>query len=453
MVRSARSLVVSLAALALSGTLLGVVNCGGGSDDELITPRRTKGGAGGASGASGEAGASGATAGAAGIGAAGEAGAGAAGETSAGAPGDAGAAGAAGDPGGSGGAAGGDGGQAGQTGLAGEAGSAGAAAAGEGGQSGQAGQVGGGEIACADGVDNDTDGLADCADSDCVGRSVCLPAVPSDWTGPLTTFKRPSTVDPTPCSNGVLPKRRFLTKGKEVHCSPCACGDREGASCKIASVEIKTGDPGNTTCAGVAPIDVSSASCGEFDAPTTPPGLSVRASLAEVKGSCPASGGVVDNRPPVFQESYDTCPLAGGGVGCGTSTCVPLSNEAQTCILHAGVDAFCPSGWNTRIVVFDDADDNRGCTTCSCDDPATVCGKAKLELQRVGGCGIDANSVRPSVDVDGTCTYLNVNESLPGTKWHLAPSGVAVTSTSCTPSGGQPTGDVSPKNGSVLCCL
>jgi hypothetical protein len=449
---SARTAAATVAALAVA---VATLHCGGGGD-ELVQARRPRGGASGAAGTTPAAGAAGTA------GAAGGTAAGAAGEAASGAAGD-GAAGVAGDPtagaAGVGAAAGADAGTSGAAGAvdpsAGSSGAAGEAASGASGAGGAAGGggSGGGEIACADAIDNDQDGQADCADPDCVGRSICLPLVPSDWTGPLTTIKRPSTVDAVPCANGLPPKRRFVTKGNPVHCSSCACGDRQGASCALASVEVATGIPGNTSCQGVSPIDVGSATCGEFTAPTDPPGLAVRASLDEVKGSCPISGGVVDNRPPVFQESYDTCPLTAGGLGCGTGTCVPLTNEAQTCIVHTGVDAFCPSGWNTRIVVFDDADDLRGCSPCTCEDPASVCGKAKLELEKAAGCAADPSASKATIDVDGTCTFLNVSQSFPGVKWHLTASGVAVTSKTCTPQGGQPQGDVSPKNGSVLCCL
>jgi hypothetical protein len=468
-----RSAPVLLATLASAGVLVASVHCGGDSGNDLVMARRTRGGASGAAGkglAAGTAGSAGAgdVAGAAGGGlglGGGAAGlAGAAGDTLGGAAGggSAGEAGAAAAGGGSAGEAGataaGEGGAT-AAGMAGagdtNAGAAGSGGADPGGTGGVAGSTSNpiGESACADGVDNDQDGQPDCADTDCVGRSTCLPTVPSDWTGPLTTTKRPASVDPAPCASGSAPKRRYATTGNPVHCSTCECGAREGASCTLGSVEIASGIPGNTTCAGVGPVSVGAASCGEFDAPTDPPGLAVRASLNEVKGTCPPSGGSVDNRPAIFQESYDTCPLAAGGLGCGTGTCVPLTTEAQTCIVHTGVDASCPAGWNTRILVFDDADDTRGCTPCTCEDPATVCGKAQLTLHKAAGCATDPAVPKATVEVDGACTFLNVSQSFPGVKWHLVPSGVGVNATTCTPAGGQPTGEISPKAGSVLCCL
>jgi hypothetical protein len=321
------------------------------------------------------------------------------------------------------------------------------------GSGGVAGTNGSGEVACVDGSDNDGDGQTDCADADCVGRATCLPVVPPDWTGPLTTVKKPVSIDPAPCANGAAPQRRFLTPGGPVHCSACSCGDRTGASCKLGEVVVAAGVSPDTACATGSAIDPTSATCGEFPA-SQDPGVAVKASLAETKGSCPPAGGIVDNRPPVFQDAYDTCPLPGSGTGCAGNLCVPITNEAQTCILQKGTTASCPAGWNTRVVVYGGSDDQRDCTACTCADPPSVCTSGKLTLHKTAACTVDTKTdPKPTVDVDGQCRYLNVNDPFPNTKWHFVASGLSVSSTTCSPQGGVPTGEVVAQDGSVLCCL
>lgn len=453
----ARSVVRGLlVASTLSCAALGAASCGGDDGDGIIAARRPKAGNGGqasagragaagSAGGAGNAGAAGATGGIGG--AAGLAGAGAAGATAgsagsagavvAGAAGAAGLAGTAGSAG-LGGAAGTSGGAAGAAGLGGAAGST-------------TGGSGPGEQACVDGLDEDADGQIDCADTDCKGKAVCLPVVPPEWTGPLTAVKKPASIDAAPCANGSPSKRRFLTPGAAVHCSSCSCGDRSGASCKLGTVEVRSGASPDNACLGAQAVNPADASCGEFSS-SSESGVGIRATLDEVKGSCPPSGGIVDNRPALFEDAWDTCPLPGSGLGCNGNLCVPITDAASTCILQTGTDGVCPAGWPNRALVYDGGDDQRDCDPCTCGDPASVCSVGKLSLNKTPACTPDISATKATVDVNGACRYLNSTSVLPE-KWHFVLSNLDVVSTTCTVGGGTPKGKVEPKGGGVLCCL
>ena len=79
------------------------------------------------------------------------------------------------------------------------------------------------ELNCADGVDNDLDGLVDCADADCLGNPACQPT------------DSPTSV-PTPAAlviNGMsCPYERVIFEDPDpgLSCDPGA--DPEGATCR-----------------------------------------------------------------------------------------------------------------------------------------------------------------------------------------------------------------------------
>ena len=181
-------------------------------------------------------------------------------------------------------------------------------------------------------------------------------------------------------------------------------------------------------------------------------GLGVRATLAEVKGSCAPSGGIVDNRPALFEDAWDTCVLFGSGTGCNGNLCVPITDAVSTCIVQKGTTATCPAGWPNRSVVYEGGEDQRTCDACTCGDPASVCSVGKLALNKTPACMADAASPKATVDVNGACKYLSSTSTL-SEKWHFVLEGLEVTSTTCTVGGGLPSGKVEPQEGSVLCCL
>src|SRR5262249_19072457 len=116
---------------------------------------------------------------------------------------------------------------------------------GGGGNAGTAGQggtstttsVGGGGTStgqtedCPDGVDNDGDGDADCADSDCKPDYQCVPSVPNGWEGYYQVSRTDYPTPPGACDGGAMPQVYFAGPAGPPQCDACTCGDLQGGSC------------------------------------------------------------------------------------------------------------------------------------------------------------------------------------------------------------------------------
>jgi hypothetical protein len=178
------------------------------------------------------------------------------------------------------------------------------------------------ESSCFDGVDNNGDGLADCADPTCASVAACVAAAPAGWTGYAALYDglaagAPSCAAPLPTM--LAPGNAGLTAAVAV-CTPCACGPSNGVACA-------------------------------------------------------AGGGTAIVSAPAFARVGIGCASqAATAAGCTGTVCQPRPGApfaAGMCVHQAG-DLPCPSGtpFTDRHVFFAGVDDTRGCAACACGPPS-----------------------------------------------------------------------------------
>lgn len=200
------------------------------------------------------------------------------------------------------------------------------------------------ESSCFDGLDNNGDRLFDCADPTCAAVAACVePAPAGGWTGPAALYAGAAPVPacPAPYTMTLDPGGTDLAAGPAT-CAACTCGPPTG-------------------------------------------------------GACTPAGGAATVPAPTFTTTARACAMPPTtATGCPSGVCRPIAppSFAGQCIVHTG-DQPCPGPPYTNRHVFQEADDTRGCTPCTCS----------------------------------------------------APTGGA-----CTPSGGKPTGTAAPGRTTTFCC-
>src|ERR1700759_428939 len=89
---------------------------------------------------------------------------------------------------------------------------------------------------CFDGIDNNGDGLVDCADPSCASVAGCVAAVPWGWTGHTALYDGAIAGAPScaaPFATAVMPGNAELTAAPSS-CAACVCCAPNGVSCPTA---------------------------------------------------------------------------------------------------------------------------------------------------------------------------------------------------------------------------
>ncbi|MDQ2645511.1 MAG: hypothetical protein M3020_16960, partial [Myxococcota bacterium] len=209
----------------------------------------------------------------------------------------------------------------------------------------------------------------DCGDPSCQ-ESVCVPAVPSGWSGPILLFEGAlfwapectGYLDTVAFEGGTLPVQEKLS------CIGCSCGEISGAGCSLA---LKT---------------YSDASCtkqvtnGQVTPECTaaPQATYFKADGVEQSGSCQVSGGTLNSRSePIWEWDARACaPSKPATAGCdGGAICMPKPTGRYMdthCVYREGNQS-CPAGYPTKHTYLTRLVDDRECPTCSCEVPPS-CG-------------------------------------------------------------------------------
>jgi hypothetical protein len=292
-------------------------------------------------------------------------------------------------------------------------------------------------------VDTST-GAAACDES----TSRCVPEVPEGWEGPVALRYSDGADEDPGCAApyeevGVV---AFATFFEGAHDCGCDCGAPENVSCSDVTL---VGD--NTAGCG-SPL--GSTSVGE-DCTNLPVSLEIagtsywRATATIDAGSCDAQP-QASIGPAGFETRITLC---GGGVGPGEcavgETCTPLpgdEHDGRICIWQLG-DVACPAEWTDHSVLYEDFDDTRGCTPCTCGEVTGDCmGTVGIgtEADCVGGQAV------ASITVNGNCQQgasalqaggASINGSL------------TVSNAACDPSDSTETGTISTTGPVTQCCL
>ncbi|MEZ4225370.1 MAG: hypothetical protein R3B13_30745 [Polyangiaceae bacterium] len=300
--------------------------------------------------------------------------------------------------------------------------------------------IGGAEI-CNNGVDDDGNGQADCADPICIAKGYrCAAAPPSGWSGPLLFYTGET---PAPACPAGFPTRiaegGVTATGTPASCPSCVCGAPTDVKCVAKFTKYYTA---GWACSGGAVKKVSLA----LDSSCTPlPNISDGAwdvgydGLA-VQASCAATAAGKTTKAAVEWSPHRAlCGGATTGTSCGAgSACIPPATPpyaAQACIARAG-DHVCPSPYLMSFQIYTGFDDTRDCTACSCTAKGAC--TAQVSMAHDSQC-------KTSAKVDpGACDYAF---------WATSTAPTFTSAPSCLPSLSTPTGSVARKDLTTVCCL
>jgi hypothetical protein len=280
------------------------------------------------------------------------------------------------------------------------------------------------EADCLNGVDDDGDDLVDCADDDC--ENVKCVSVPGDGWVPVV--KQPMGDScPEPWSKIVAQGGSNPTL-PEPQCSECTCD----ATC-FATLEFYEEDH----CEEVvgSPLELMPDSCEPLGEPA-----SSYFKLTTDASCGPAAGGEPIGEAASFAEQLNVCTAPEIGGGCGEkSQCLTLSSTDARCVYHDG-DVSCPEPFKNETHYFGDFDDGRACHSCECggDGPPECVGSVTLAS------GDACDVVEASAEV-GACGAIPEPQTVNAFTSELV-------GPSCTPSGGEPKGELKPISPFTICC-
>ena len=343
----------------------------------------------------------------------------------------------------------------------------GSASSGSGGQGGGGGQGGSaGSENCLNGTDDDGDSLVDCADDDCEPGFTCVPDVPVGWQGYAALFDGAPAQEPAcPSTFGASPytgNRTLLTPAHS--CSLCSCGTPTGQSCDFPDVITLSDKPCGQTPGINSPFNPPANWTGGcfaqsgYALDTVCGGVACNPSVSApaptvVGGSCNAAGGTATLPPESWAFLGKACINTPSGGGCSANeVCQPrteLPFLGGICVFKGG-DNSCPDpgegNYTDKHLFFEDVDDTRACTTCTCGAPTgSTCG-VTVDVTSDTGCNTELASFTA-----GQCTNLpNDFATILGRKAAITspPSGGGCAVTG----GGQAMGALTPQNATTFCC-
>ncbi len=331
---------------------------------------------------------------------------------------------------------------------------------------------------CLTAGDEDNDGMADCADSDCEPDLECADAIPVGWGGfgYVALFRGSPLADPA-CPEGALlavHSGNDNLQNATAQCSACDCDDPVWGGCELT-------DFNPVGAVGLQGLRARDLACGlsamNFDDLTVPaawdgscngpdfapgggtcPGTScnqaVEAQVAKpTSGTCGALGGEPSGGDPSWGEGVKACKAATGLQGCsGGQVCVPRPPapfEPRSCIAKAGDNA-CPAGaFSLKSVSYGDYQDTRDCSECSCN--AATGGTCKLTISLFSDVPLNTCNIPLAMVESGACVNLPSNPRVSSRTSAVtqAPAGG-----SCSVSGGGvASGGVTPIDPTTFCCL
>lgn len=299
---------------------------------------------------------------------------------------------------------------------------------------------------CNNGVDDDCDGLADCADPECstpIGGVACVASAPAGWT--LTTVV-PGAADLCPAGFDAPLHVAPPPTSASPSCD-CACGATASNPCTQGQLTVKTG----ASCTTESITSTVTGGCDALGMTLVGPHKSL--SAAPLKPA-PVACGVTVTLPAAVPPSVETVcgPPASSAGGCDSGqTCFPKLPPGELCIRATG-DMACPAGspFTVRQVVGAPGDviDQRTCSACDCTSNASKCNNATFTAYVDAVCTL----MPVSIPITGACMLASNNASFQNDSHFVYQATPDVTT--CTPSTAAPAllGAFQPGSPITLCC-
>lgn len=252
----------------------------------------------------------------------------------------------------------------------------------------------GGPEICTDGIDNDCNGLTDCADPACTALGyACVPPVPSGWT--YDAVDMTDAASSCPAGYGSQPLVVSASGGPAV-CG-CSCNVGKQPDCVTGTILASVG-VSSCTAGGMIGFVQTDGQC-QAQTPTSNVPTNLGALPLDAGGTCSASP--TKTVPSRSETDWLACsgPL---GAGCdGGQVCAIAGRAFTACVVGPG-DAGCPPGYSTRSTPGTGVSDTRDCSACACAavPSGTTCDNATLSFWSNSSCSGPAFETVP---VDGGC--------------------------------------------------
>ena len=259
----------------------------------------------------------------------------------------------------------------------------------------------------------------------------------------------------------------------DANCSACGCAPPSDQACELK------GDLDPNKAAN-QPMQVSNQPCGQsatnlisltvpdpwggvclhneaLPAGQTCAGLSCNKSISSLQpvvsqGTCAPTGGVPDPDPPSWKFEGKACKATKTGSGCSNGkVCVPRADtpfDAGVCVAKTGTDE-CPAGaYQLAHTFYEDYDDTRDCTGCTCGTATGGTCKLTVHLYDDPAIGVCLSEVGKFEA--GTCYDIAGNPGIYG--WTSEVTGAPAGGT-CPKSTVSSTGTVTPILPTTFCCI
>lgn len=241
--------------------------------------------------------------------------------------------------------------------------------------------VAGGTENCTDGIDNNCDGLIDCADSTCRSAGYQCVAVPPGWVGPVAIWQGSPGSAPQNCAAGLQVALDSVYRDLSVPSSACGCdcGSATSQTCGSATVTFYSNNVCGDEC-GNAEVSasqcgtvVNSGTCGAtFTASTISPVPTGGNCAPQVTSTIPQATWNTE----LFACAATNSTVAGGCSG-ASDRCLIAPNPGapyRTALCVYKVEdppaASCPAGYaNGPSVFYSGMSDTRVCSGCTCGVP------------------------------------------------------------------------------------
>ncbi|HZU83090.1 MAG TPA: hypothetical protein VE987_09250 [Polyangiaceae bacterium] len=319
---------------------------------------------------------------------------------------------------------------------------------------------------CTNGIDDNCDGLIDCADPECQAGYTCAAPVPTGWSGPVEITQAASQGPAlTACQTDAgyanpLALNQTLNQPPQAICGTCTCS-ASGQTCS-ESVNVDFDTNCNQSC---STVQTTSGACATLPSCT---GLGTSFSVklpapAVSAGSCAPN--VSPPTPVLPAVSWTTkaqvCSYVGpsdspGGCSVVGSQCVHApsgSYGTKVCVYSTAATppTSCPAGYNAAApsTFYEGTADTRGCTGCTCSGPTggSCSGSLSFFSTSVGGCN---GTPAAMYTMNSLCSGNLSTAPAPGfvqANYTLTPGTCSVQSQP------QPTGTAVPATPITVCCM
>jgi cysteine-rich repeat protein len=230
---------------------------------------------------------------------------------------------------------------------------------------------------CFNGIDDDCNGAADCADSACNSKATCVPN--GSRIGILVAS---NTACPQGFTNGQQTLHQGISNGS---CSGCGCSS--GATqCSAglyyyATAAACTADTANNAGTYTGQLG--------FTCPAAPQAEGTIAGfratpMTVTPGAC-TPGGTASPSTPAWSSDVRLCVTGSAGAGCNSGfSCVPAAPQGTLCSEKSGSGS-CPSNFNQQTW-YEAYQDTRTCGACQCTSSGGDCSKVKVQVGSDWGC-------------------------------------------------------------------